>query len=141
MKTILRLILISPVLLFLLSTSVYAHESDPIKEQERLGSELGLTGAQKLKLTEIQAQFKDDLEQKRDAMKAARLDIEKALQGAGPATEIRKKFENLQTAQREFSQKRFEKVLAIRGLLTGEQRQKFQGLRHWRHRDQNHSKE
>lgn len=94
---------------------------------ERLTAELNLTAEQKDKLKVIQEEYQKNLPSKKEAMGAAHEELNKLLQSGATDDEIRKKFQELQLKQSEFAQARFEKVLAIRAILTPEQRQKFKG--------------
>lgn len=105
--------------------SAQAKRGDKI---HRMAEELGLTDEQKEKLAKIHADFKQNLPGKREAMKTARNELQSALKGDATDDEVRKKFQTLQEQEAEFAKARFEKVLAVRHLLTPEQRQKFKGM-------------
>ena len=91
----------------------------------RMAEELKLTPEQKDKLKKIHDEYHKTLPGKKEAMLASKESLKDALQGAAPDAELRKKFEELEKRQAEFGQARFEKILAVRGILTPEQRQKF----------------
>jgi len=91
--------------------------------------QLDLSADQKKKLKEIHAGTKGTLKPKRDAMKAAHEELKTAMQGTASDDELRKKFDVFKGARDEFMKARFEKVLAVRSILTPEQRLKFKGLR------------
>lgn len=96
----------------------------------KMVEELNLSAEQKQKLNEIRTEFRKTLPEKRKAMKAAREELQTVLRGSASADEARKKFQDLKQKEDTFTEARFEKVLAIRALLTPEQRQKFKGLDH-----------
>lgn len=94
----------------------------------KMVEELGLSAEQKTKLGQVRGEFRKTLPEKKKAMKSARKDLQKSLREASSDDEIRQKFQELQKREDDFAQARFEKVLAIRSLLTPEQRQKFKGF-------------
>lgn len=89
--------------------------------------ELNLTSEQQAKMKELNQKKHDELGSKRNAMKQAREDLHNALKGTAPDADVRQKFESLQKLQDEFARARFEHVLAVRAVLTPEQREKFHG--------------
>lgn len=91
----------------------------------KMAEELSFTPEQRDKLKKIQEDFHKTLPAKRDAMETAREELQTALKGSASDDEIRKKFQALEAAQSDFAKSRFEKVLAIRGILTPDQRAKF----------------
>lgn len=105
------------------------------REMQKMAKELNLTPDQKAKMKSIRQNGREEMKAKRDALFAAREDLENSLRGAATDEELKKKFEALQKIQQEMAQGRFEKVLAIRAILTPEQRAKFksmagEGMRH-----------
>ncbi len=94
----------------------------------KMAEELQLTAAQREQLEKIRGEYKKTLPGKREAMEAKRDEMEKALRGTNPDAEVRKKFDELEKAQADFAKSRFEKILAIRAILTPEQRQKFKAF-------------
>jgi Spy/CpxP family protein refolding chaperone len=124
-------------LVFVLATSLAPHHAQAQGHPGHMGhgdrmmkalDELDLTADQKKKLAEIKKTFKTN-EPKHDAMRAAHEELKAALQGTASDAEVKKKFEAMKAAHDAFMEARFEKVLAIRAILTPEQRAKFKGLR------------
>jgi Spy/CpxP family protein refolding chaperone len=103
---------------------------DPAHERRwaKISEELRLTPEQRANLDKIRSEFRKTLPVKREAMESSQEDLQKALRGSATDGELRKKFTELAKRQGEFANLRFEKVLAIRALLTPEQREKFRGL-------------
>jgi Spy/CpxP family protein refolding chaperone len=103
---------------------------DPVKELRwtKIADELKLTSDQRTKLDKIRSEFRKTLPGKRKAMESSEEDLQKALRSSATEDELRKKFGELAKKQDEFATARFEKILAIRALLTSEQREKFKGL-------------
>lgn len=97
------------------------HHGEMMKAVEKLD----LSAEQKAKLAEIKKSFKDTVKPKRKAMRAANEEVRAAMEGNASDEEIRKKFDASKAASQEFQQARFDKVMAIRAILTPEQRAKF----------------
>lgn len=95
---------------------------------KRMAKEMNLTAEQKEKFQELRKEGREEDKKHRDAMKAAREDLEKALRGNASEKELREKFAKLEKLQSEFAKFRFEKILSIRAILTPEQRAKFRGM-------------
>jgi periplasmic protein CpxP/Spy len=87
--------------------------------------DLNLTPEQQKKMKEVNEQKHAVMQEKRKAMQAAREDLHNTLKGTASDDEAKKKFEVLEKAQDEFARARFDHVLAVRGILTPEQRTKF----------------
>ncbi|MES2965616.1 MAG: Spy/CpxP family protein refolding chaperone [Bdellovibrionota bacterium] len=90
--------------------------------------DLNLTDEQKEKAKKIHGDH-SDVKAKRDAMKKAHDDLETAIKGTASADEVRAKFAALQKVQDEFEKARFDKIVAIREILTPEQRSKMKSPR------------
>lgn len=91
----------------------------------KMAEELKLTPDQREKLKKIHDEYHKTLPGKKEAMLAAKESLKESLRSAAADSDVRKKFEELEKRQTEFGQARFEKILALRALLTPEQRQKF----------------
>lgn len=89
--------------------------------------ELNLTDEQKEKAKKIHQDGRDAIKAKREAMKKAHDELEAAIQGKATDDEVRAKFAALQKVQEDFAKARFEKVLALRAILTPDQRAKMKG--------------
>ncbi|NUM88947.1 MAG: Spy/CpxP family protein refolding chaperone [Bdellovibrionales bacterium] len=94
----------------------------------RMAEELGLSQEQKDKMKEMREKSREQHQARRDSMQTAREELEKALQSDATEKQLRAKFESLEKLQREFARERFEHVLAVRAILTPEQRTKFRGM-------------
>ena len=90
--------------------------------------ELNLPAEQKEKAKKIHGDH-SDVKEKRQAMKKLHDDLETAMKGAATDDEVRAKFAALQKAQDEFAKARFEKIVALRAILTPEQRSKLKNPR------------
>ena len=98
---------------------------------ERLTEELDLSKAQVKQLKAINEKYKDTMKTERQAVKAATKDLNETLRSAAGDAEVRAKFEALQAAGQKAAELRFEKVMAVRAILTQEQRAKFKGMKMW----------
>lgn len=98
------------------------------KHLERMTKELGLSTEQQEKVKALQDKDGQQIKNQRQLMHAAHKDLEQTLKSPATDEEIRAKFSQLEKAQAEFSKLRFEKVLAIRAILTPEQRLNFKGM-------------
>jgi periplasmic protein CpxP/Spy len=87
--------------------------------------DLNLTPEQQKKMKEVNEKSTPNLGEKRKAMFNARKDLHETLKGTASDDEAKKKFEVLEKAQDEFARARFDHVLAVRAILTPEQREKF----------------
>ena len=99
------------------------------KNHEKMMSELNLTAEQQTKMKALKESSKAGLKDKKKAMRAAREDLGNALKGTASDADVRKKFEALSKLQDEFAKARFEHVLAVRAILTPEQRAKFHEMK------------
>jgi periplasmic protein CpxP/Spy len=97
---------------------------------EKMAEELSLSSEQREKLKQVFASQREEKSDRRKAMKSAREELRQALRSDLDQDEVRKKFVALKKQQDELENRRFEKILAIREILTLEQRQKFKDLEH-----------
>lgn len=91
----------------------------------RIQSELNLSVEQKAKLKELKDQAKWGTKAKREAMEKSKAELETLISGQAPEAEVRTKFAELQKLQDEYAVARMEKIMAVRAILTPEQRAKF----------------
>ncbi len=93
-----------------------------------MAEELDLTKEQKSQLKEMREKNREQHRARREAMDAAREEMEQALKSDASDKQLREKFEKLEKLQSEFAKERFDHILAIRAILTPEQRAKFRGM-------------
>lgn len=91
--------------------------------------ELNLTDAQKDQLNQIKDNFWKNNKDTKKAMREARAKLREALKTKASKDDLRKQHRDLQALKMKFGEARFEKILAIRDILTSEQQKKFEGLR------------
>lgn len=113
-------------LLLVFATPAFAKRDS--RHLEKLTKELGLTTEQQEQVKAVQDKDGAQIKKQREIMRTARKELEQAIKSSATDEEIRGKFSQLEKAQSEFSKLRFEKVLAIRAILTPEQRLIFKGM-------------
>jgi Spy/CpxP family protein refolding chaperone len=88
--------------------------------------ELNLNREQLQKIQEIRRQYQSRVNQQRQAVKQAQQEL-KSLMASGDISseQIRQKFNQVQTLRQRLSDTQMESMLAIRNILTAEQRQKL----------------
>jgi len=91
--------------------------------------ELGLTDTQKQQIESLQEKFRTTLEPKRQAVTEARQALDAAMDSQQEDGALREKFKTLSKAQDDMRAANFEQALAIRKILTPEQRTKFRELK------------
>lgn len=94
--------------------------------------ELNLTEAQKQQLHEIRESYRDKMSADRQAMRDAKTKLREALQSDASEADLRNQYMTIQALKKDLSTTRFEKILAIRQILTPEQRKKFKAFHHHR---------
>lgn len=100
------------------------------KMLRKMTKRLGLSADQQEKLKLLKSSDTPDFHEKRKAMKDAHDKLEEAMKGNATEDEVRGQFADLEKLQSDFARARLEKVLAIRAILTPEQRMKFKGMGH-----------
>jgi periplasmic protein CpxP/Spy len=93
-----------------------------------LVKELNLSPDQIRRLQQIRANSKGKNKERRQALRAARQELDRLLQSNASSDQIRQKRQQVQSLQREVADSNFENTLAIRELLAPEQRVKWQQL-------------
>jgi len=99
------------------------HEDGP--RMERLVKELNLTKAQKEQFKKIMKDHKSGIQAKRDQVRAAHEKLRTAMQSDTAEAQLRKLHSEVIKLHGEMASTRFEKMLAIRKILTPDQRKKF----------------
>ena len=84
---------------------------------------LNLSEAQQQQIKAIREQYKPQMEANRTAVQAARDDLRRLMSGTASDSELRQKHNQLQDLMRQGGTLRFESMLAVRNVLTTEQRQ------------------
>ena len=104
------------------------------KEQrlQRMQQELGLDDNQTSQIKAIHEQAKQDTQGLRQEMRQAKEEMGKLMASDASDTELRQQYRKMQGIRQQLSRKRFEKKLAVRKVLTTEQRTKMAELKQQR---------
>jgi periplasmic protein CpxP/Spy len=94
----------------------------------KLSKELNLTADQIQRLEKMRVDSTGKNKERRLALRTAKQELSQLLQGNATADRIRQKRQQVQALQREISDLNFENTLAIREILTPEQRTKLQQI-------------
>jgi periplasmic protein CpxP/Spy len=89
---------------------------------------LNLTDEQKAKIKELRKGGKEAHKETRESLREGRKALEEAMKGDAKKEDILAKYDALQTLRNKMGRARFEMMLAVREILTPEQRQKFRGF-------------
>lgn len=87
--------------------------------------QLNLTQEQKQKLERIQTRYKKEITQRQQAVRQANKELREMMIGNIPAEKIRSQHKQVQFLRQQVEDSRLESMLAIRELLTQEQRSKL----------------
>lgn len=105
----------------------------------RLMQDLNLTPEQIKQMQAIQSQYRDQISQRRQAAKQAQQELLDLMAGTASETQVREKYRQVETLKQQASQLRFDSMLAMREVLTPEQRRQFgervQNRRDYKNRD------
>lgn len=102
---------------------------------EKLTQELNLTPEQVQKVQAIRDQSKDEIAQRRQAVVQARQELQDLMASTASADQIREKHRQVETLGQQVMDLKFEQMLAIREVLTPEQRRQAASLMQKRRED------
>lgn len=94
----------------------------------KLAKELNLSADQIQRLQKMRLDSKGKTKERRLALRTAKQELTQLMQSNASSAQIRQKRQQVQSLQREVSDVNFENTLAIREILTPEQRIKLQQL-------------
>ena len=89
---------------------------------DRLVQELNLTPEQTQQIEAIQAQYQEEMSQSKEAMRQAQQELMDLMAGTASVDQIREQYNQVETLKQQVSQLRFDSMLAMREVLTPEQR-------------------
>lgn len=92
-------------------------------EGDRWLADLNLSDAQRQQIKSIREQYQPQMETNRTAVQAAREDLRQLMGSTASDSELRQKHNQLQNLMQQGGTLRFESMLAIRNVLTPEQRE------------------
>lgn len=114
-------------------TSEMALAQPPARNPERQIHEVlktvQLDPEQKVKVRQIRESSRNQLQGLRDELDKSRRALDEQLDNNADDAAVRQAFQNLQTARAALEKARFERMLAIRAVLSEQQRSAFQSLR------------
>ncbi|MDF5722256.1 MAG: Spy/CpxP family protein refolding chaperone [Rhizonema sp. PD37] len=87
--------------------------------------ELNLTPQQIQQINAIRKQAKEQIPQKRQAVRQAQQELYQLMSGTASTEQVRDKYNQLKTLRQELSDAEFDNTVAIRDVLNTQQRQKF----------------
>jgi periplasmic protein CpxP/Spy len=105
-----------------------------------LVKELNLSRDQIQRLQQLRKKTQGQNKERRQALQAARQELAQLIQGTASSDRIRQKRQQVQSLQREIADTNFENTLAIREILTPEQRVKLQQIVEQRRQNRLNSK-
>lgn len=101
----------------------------------KLMEQLNLSQEQQQKLQGIQSQYKDQISQRKQAMRQANRELRDMMAGTASADQIRAKHQQVQDLRQQLEKVTFESMLASRDVLTPDQRKQFAQLMEQRHQN------
>jgi periplasmic protein CpxP/Spy len=110
------------------NTSANGEFRVPAGGVSKLVKELNLSQDQIQRLQQLRTASKGKNKERRQALRTAKQELSQLLQGNATSDQIRQKRQQVQSLQREVSDTNFENTLAIREILTPEQRVKLQQI-------------
>jgi periplasmic protein CpxP/Spy len=100
----------------------------PAGNLNNLAKELNLSGDQIQKLQQVRKNAQGKNKERRQTLQAAKQELNQLIQGNASTDQVRQKRQQVQSLQREIADTNFENTLAIREILTPEQRVKLQQI-------------
>ena len=97
----------------------------PNRGKARLFQDLNLTPEQSQQIQAIQDQYQDQISQRRQAVRQARQELLELMASTAAESQIREKYRQVETLKQQVSDIRFDSMLAMRQVLTPEQRRQF----------------
>ncbi|MBW4635005.1 MAG: Spy/CpxP family protein refolding chaperone [Iphinoe sp. HA4291-MV1] len=113
----------------LLSPQVVAQNPTPSPHQQRSQSgwlkDLNLTPQQMQQIKAIRNQSKNQIAQKKQAIRQAQQELQALMGSTTSQDQVRNKYNQLKTLKQQLADAQFDNTLAIREVLNAQQRQKF----------------
>lgn len=100
-------------------------QRSPKRGKAQLLQELNLTPEQTQRIEAIQNQYRDQISQRKQAARQAEQELRDLLAGTASTEQIREKYRQVEALKQEAAQVRFDSTLAMRDVLTPEQRRQF----------------
>ncbi|MEP6490032.1 Spy/CpxP family protein refolding chaperone [Microcoleus vaginatus GB2-A3] len=100
----------------------------PAGREGGMFEKLNLSAEQKQQMQAVRDRYKDQLSQRMQAVRQARQELDTMMSGTANASEIREKHRQIMGLRQQFEEVQFENTLALREVLTPEQRSQFAQL-------------
>ena len=97
-------------------------------QRRKLSQELNLTPEQKQQLQAIHQQYKGQIKQQLRELRQAKQELGRLMAGTATVREVRLKYGEVEDLQQQLGVLRFESTLAMREVMTTEQRSRFSQL-------------
>ena len=107
----------------------------PAGNLNNLAKELNLSPEQIQKLQQLRKNTQGKNKERRKTLQTAKQELNQLIQGNASTDQVRQKRQQVQSLQREIADTNFDNTLAIREILTPEQRVKLQQIRVQRRQD------
>ncbi|HYX37066.1 MAG TPA: Spy/CpxP family protein refolding chaperone [Oligoflexus sp.] len=104
-------------------------DGNPEKQIQQVLKTVQLNQEQKRRVRQIRESSRNRLQSLRDELDKRREELNQQLDHNGDDETVRQAFQKLQTTKMALEKARFERMLAIRGVLSEQQRSAFQNLR------------
>lgn len=117
--------LVSPNSLLPQATAQDSEQRSPKRGKAQMLQELNLSPEQTQRIEAIQNQYRGQITQRKQAARQAQQELRDLLAGTASADQIRQKYRQVEALKQEVAQVRFDSMLAMREVLTPEQRRQF----------------
>lgn len=97
----------------------------PNRDKEQLIQNLNLTPEQTQQIQTIQNQYQNQISQRKQVVRQARQELLELMAGTASESQVRQKYRQVETLKQQVSEVRFDSILAMREVLTPEQRRQF----------------
>jgi len=94
----------------------------------RLFEQLNLTADQKQRMQAVRDRYKDQISQRMQAVRQARQELETMMSGTANVSQMRQKHRQIMTLRQQLEEVQFESTLAMREVLTAQQRSRLAQL-------------
>jgi len=98
------------------------------RHKQKLSQQLDFTQEQQQQLRAIHQQYKGEIRQQLREVRQAKQELSKLMAGTAPVREVRLKYGEVEDLQQQLGELRFESTLAMREVMTTEQRSRFSQL-------------
>jgi periplasmic protein CpxP/Spy len=112
----------------------------PAGNLNNLAKELNLSREQIQKLQQLRKNAQGKTKERRQILQVAKQELNQLIQGNASTDQVRQKRQQVQSLQREIADANFEQTLAIREILTPDQRVKLQQIMEQRRQNRLNSK-